>query len=133
MGKQKKRQELQPARPVGGMAPADFNLVAKIVRTGVEYAGNLGFRPDPVFTQAEPLLSVADPDAVDTPIPTGGPEGKPFFVAGPHDNARRVIDQLTRTVGAGNFHYLAEAGSDDLDLVDDIEQMVGEAPRRLEE
>jgi hypothetical protein len=114
------------------MAPADFNLVAKIVHTGLEYAANLGFRPDPVFAQAEPLLAGANPAAVDTTVPTGGPEGKPFFVAGPHDDARRVINHLVRTVGAGNFHYLAEVGPEELGLEDDIERTVGQAPRRLE-
>jgi hypothetical protein len=114
------------------MAPADFNLVAKIVRTGLEYAGNLGFRPDPLFAQAEPLLAGADPDAVDTPVPTGGPEGKPFFVAGPNDDARRIINHLVRTVGADNFHYIAGVGSEDLGLEEEIERSMGEAPRRIE-
>lgn len=103
------------------MAPADFNLVAKIIETGLEYAGRLGFKPDPVFGQAQHLLSGADPAACPTPVPTGGPEGKPFFVAGPHDDARRIMNQLVRTVGVGNFHYLMPAGATDLGLTDDID------------
>jgi hypothetical protein len=98
------------------MAPAEFNLVAKIIATGLEYAANLGFKPDPVFAQAQHLLSGADPDACATPVPTGGPEGKPLFVAGPYDDARRIVDQLTRTVGAGNFHYMIELGREESEL-----------------
>src|SRR5690242_16613757 len=30
------------------MAPADFDLAAKIILTGLEYAASLGFKPDPV-------------------------------------------------------------------------------------
>jgi hypothetical protein len=96
------------------MAPADFNLAAKIIATGLEYAANLGFKPDPVFAQAQHVLGGADPVACATPVPTGGPEGKPLFVSGPYDNARRVVDQLTRAVGAGNFHYLVQVGPDEL-------------------
>ena len=96
------------------MAPAEFNLVAKIIATGLEYAANLGFKPDPVFAQAQHLLSGADPLACATPVPTGGPEGKPLFVSGPYDNARRVVEQLTRTVGPGNFHYLVQVGPAEL-------------------
>jgi hypothetical protein len=108
-------QRLQP------MAPADFNLAAKIIATGLEYAANLGFKPDPVFNQAQHLLGGADPAACATPVPTGGPEGKPFFVAGPHDDARRIVDQLTRTVGAGNFHYMMQVGGDELVLPEEME------------
>jgi hypothetical protein len=97
------------------MAPADFNLVAKIIATGLEYAANLGFKPDPVFAQAQHLLGGADPAACTIAVPTGGPEGKPLFVSGPYDNARRIVDQLTRAVGAGNFHYMVQVGADELE------------------
>ncbi|NTU80376.1 MAG: hypothetical protein HGA45_13535 [Chloroflexales bacterium] len=92
------------------MAPADLNLAAKIVLTGLEYADALGFKPDPVFAQAQPLLSGADIAACPTPVRTGGPEGKPFFINGPYDDVDKVIAQLRRAVGEGNFHYLIEAG-----------------------
>jgi hypothetical protein len=87
------------------MMSADFNLAAKILYTGLEYAAQFGFKPDPVFIQAEPLLTGADPDAVATPVPTGGPDGKPHYINGPHDDPARIIAQLQRTAGDGNFHY----------------------------
>lgn len=92
-------------------APADFNLAAKIIFTGLEYAANLGFKPDPVFAQARHLLNDADPAACPTPVPTGGPEGKPLYVSGPHDDARRIVDHLMRTLGEGNFNYIVQMGS----------------------
>jgi hypothetical protein len=103
------------------MAPADFNLVAKIIATGLEYAANLDFKPDPVYAQAQHLLGGADPAACATPVPTGGPEGKPFFVSGPHDDPRRIVGQLTRAVGEGNFHYMVTVGGDELGLPADVE------------
>lgn len=34
-------------------------------------------------------------------MPTGGPEGKPFYVNGPHDDARKIIGQwLNPTTGS---------------------------------
>jgi fructan beta-fructosidase len=103
------------------MAPAGFNLVAKIIFTGLDYAGALGFKPDPVFSQAQHLLSGANLDAEPTPVPTGGPEGKPFFVNGPRDDARRIVDHLTRTLGPGNFHYMLQGTKEDLGLPDDVD------------
>ena len=38
---------------------------------------------------------------------TFGKDGKPFFIAGPHDNAARILRQLEKTAGPGNYHYLA--------------------------
>jgi hypothetical protein len=93
------------AMRVQPLAPGDFNLAVKIIRTGLEYAANLGFKPDPVFTQAEPLLAGADLDAA-PPVRTGGPEGKPLFINGPYDNVEKIVAQLRRAVGDGNFHVL---------------------------
>ncbi len=103
------------------MEPISFDLAAKIVLTGLDYAADLGFKPDPVFAQAAPLLDGADPNADPTPVHTGGPEGKPFFINGPYDNVEKVIDQLTRAVGAGNFNVLISAGPDGPLLLSDDE------------
>ncbi|MFN8567553.1 MAG: hypothetical protein U0Z44_08550 [Kouleothrix sp.] len=101
-------QRIQP------MAPAEFALAAKIIVTGYEYAAGLGFKPDPVYAQAQYLLADADLASCTTPVPTGGPEGKPFFVRGPHDDVDRIIAQLTRAVGEGNFHFMLSAGPGDI-------------------
>jgi len=114
------------------MAPADFNLVAKIIATGLEYAANLGFKPDPIFNQAQHLLAGADPAACTTLVPTGGPEGKPFFVAGPHDDTRRIVDHLVQMVGVGNFHYLIQGSKENLGLPDDIDERFDNATRRMD-
>lgn len=99
------------------MAPADLNLVAKILYTAIDYAASLGLRPDFVFNQAEHLLNGAQPELCPTPIPTGGPKGRPMFVSGPYDDTDRIIATLTRTVGEGNFDCLIRVDPKDL-LVD---------------
>jgi len=88
------------------MRPADPNLVAKIIMVGMAYAAQFGFSPDPSYRQVMLLLHDADPDACDVHVPTGGPEGKPFFVSGPYDNVPLIMSRLTQAVGPGGFHYL---------------------------
>jgi hypothetical protein len=111
------------------MEPADFNLVAKIIFTGLDYAAALGFKPDPVYAQAQHLLSSAIPAANPTPVRTGGPEGKPLFVSGPYDDARQIVNHLLRTVGAGNFHYLVSGTAEELGLPESVIRRFEDAPQ----
>jgi hypothetical protein len=111
------------------MIPTDFNLAAKIVLTALEYAANLGFRPDPVFAQAQHLFVGADIEACTTFVRTGGPEGKPYFVQGPYDDPHKIVNQLIRSVGQGNFHYLIQGSKEELGLPDEIDQQFEESER----
>jgi len=88
------------------MIKADINLVAKIIREGIAYADELGFKPDPDYRDAMLVLGDADPDACDVPIPLGGKDGKPFFIAGPYDNVDRIMAKLTRKLGPDGFHFI---------------------------
>jgi hypothetical protein len=103
------RAHLMGHRP---MVPGEFNLAAKIVLTGLEYAEQLGFKPDAVYAQAQYVLAGADPQADPTPVPTGGPNGKPLFVSGPYDDVPQIMAQLTRTVGDGNFDFVIQGDQD---------------------
>jgi hypothetical protein len=109
------------------MLPVSLNLAAKIVFTGLEYAAALGFKPDPVYAQAAHLLAGAAPDAEPTVVPTGGPEGKPFYVNGSRDDARKIVEQLMRAVGPGNFHYVIQGSKEELGLPDDIGERLADA------
>jgi len=102
------------------MIKADLNLVAKIVREGIAYAQDLGFKPDPDYRDAMLVLGDADPDACDVPIPLGGKDGKPFFIAGPYDNVDRIMAKLTRKLGPDGFHFLFPvSGDEEIFLPDD--------------
>lgn len=110
----------------------DFNLVAKIVKVGIEYAAQFGFRPHRDYLEASILLQDADPDSVDVEIPVGGPEGKPFFIAGPYDNADKIRARLTQQLGPGGFNYwlpidpdseFLRAGDAELDWDDDEDEL----------
>ena len=97
------------------MASANPDLVAKILETAVAYAGQFGFDPDPapIYYQARMLLADANPDACPTPVPVGGPEGKPHFVAGPYDDVQQIMAKLTRAVGPEGFNYTVFFGEPD--------------------
>lgn len=92
---------------------ADLNLAAKIIREAIAYAQDLGFKPDPDYRDAMPVLGDADPDACDEPIPLGGKDGKPFFIAGPYDNVDRITAKLRRKLGPDGFHFLFPIGGDE--------------------
>jgi len=85
----------------------DFDLAAAIVKAGLDYAAQFGFRPHRDYHNAAILLQDAKPEAVNKDIPVGGPEGKPFFIVGPHDNAQRILSRLERNPGPGNYHFMA--------------------------
>ena len=87
------------------LSSANLNLVAKIIREGIAYADQLGFRPHRDYQQARWMLGDADPDACEESIPLGK-EGKPFFIAGPYDNVPQVMAKLEKAVGADGFNYL---------------------------
>jgi hypothetical protein len=113
------------------MLPVSLNVAAKIVFTGLEYAAALGFTPDPVYAQAAHLLAGADPGSEPVAVPTGGSEGKPFYVNGPRDDARKIVEQLMRAVGPGNFHYVIHGSKEELGLPDDIGERFDDARQNL--
>lgn len=88
----------------------DFNLAAKIVKAGIEYAAQFGFHPHRDYREASILLRDADPDAVDVDIAVGGPEGKPFFVAGPYDNVDKIMTRLAQQLGPDDFNFTMPVG-----------------------
>lgn len=85
---------------------ADLNLVAKIIREGIAYALQFGFNPDPDYHDAMLVLGEANPNACTVPIPLGGKDGKPFYIARPYDDVPRIMDKLIRAVGKDGFHYM---------------------------
>lgn len=87
-------------RPVA----APLELAQHLVPGAVDHARGLGFEPAP---EADFAATRGHLGAWQGPSAIGfGRNGKPFYVSGPHDDVRRVLRQLERSVGAGNFDHL---------------------------
>ncbi len=80
-------------------------LAHQMIYASIEYAAQFGFEPEKDFALTQNLLAprgeLKEPYQL-----TFGRNGKPFFVAGPYDNATRILKQLEKTAGPGNYDYL---------------------------
>jgi len=89
------------------LVPCSPGLAAAIVRAGVDYAAGLGFEPHADFGLVKALLEGLGPATEGETVVCGGEDGNPLYIAGPYDNAGRVVAQLRRRLGEGGFHFLA--------------------------
>src|SRR2546427_11187596 len=84
-------------------------LAHQMIYASIEYAAQFGFQPDKDFALnqyiLEPRGELEEPYQL-----TFGRNGKPFFIAGPNDNVARILRQLEKTAGTGNFDFLAPMG-----------------------
>jgi hypothetical protein len=81
-----------------------------MIYASIDYAAQFGFQPDKDFALTQFML--APRGELEEPYQlTFGKDGKPFFVAGPRDNAARIVKQLEKTAGPGNFDYVAMLGA----------------------
>ncbi|MEV7360601.1 hypothetical protein [Kitasatospora sp. NPDC091276] len=85
----------------------ELDQARTIVHGAVAYARSLGFSPAPGFGDTAPYLG---PVRGDEPAIDFGREGKPFYVSGPHDEARNIVRTLERSCGPDGFHYTVAMG-----------------------
>jgi hypothetical protein len=92
--------------------PCEISLAHELIYGSIDYARYYGFEPHPDFGKASLVLDLPETHPRKHKIKFGK-DGKPFFVAGPYDNVQTIMNQLMRTAGEGNFHYLAMLGGPD--------------------
>ena len=105
-----KFQRELPQMCIGAPEECSVELAHEIIYGGLEFAQHYGFRPHPDFT-AQLCDLVLDPPEMHarTHKVKFGKKGKPFFVAGPYDDERRiksVMETLMKTAGKGKFDYV---------------------------
>jgi hypothetical protein len=82
--------------------PVPVELAQQVVHGAVGYARTLGFEPPGDYGPAAAYLG--EPT---TPAPIRfGRDGTPWYISGPYDKPRAVLDTLSATAGQGNFHYI---------------------------
>jgi hypothetical protein len=84
-------------------------LAHQMIYASIAYAAQFGFSPQKDFELTQYLLAPRG-ELAETYNLTFGQDGKPLFVAGPYDDAKRIIKQLEQTAGPGNFNYIAPLG-----------------------
>lgn len=86
----------------------DPNLAFNVIYGGIEYAEDLGFDVmDKDFAITEYILpDVETLEFVDVEF---GKNGKPFYIEGPYDNAKKIINTLNKSVGKDGYDTVAYA------------------------
>lgn len=78
----------------------------RIIIGAIEYAKRLGFEPQKDFYLSKFILDGLPDTDCDFTLEFGR-EGKPFYIAGPDDDFKTIIDTLRKSVGEGNFDFMA--------------------------
>ncbi len=87
-------------------------LAHQMIYASIEYAEQFGFQPEKDFALTQYILESRG--ELEEPYKLiFGKNGKPFYIAGPHDNVTRILRQLEKTAGPGNFDYIAMMGNMD--------------------
>jgi hypothetical protein len=87
----------------GDAIAAPVELARELVFGSVEFARGLGFEPHPDLEVARGHLGEwTGPSTI-----TFGKDGKPLYIAGPHDNPGSIIRKLESSAGEGNYDYIA--------------------------
>lgn len=93
-----------------GMKDCPLELAHQMIYASIDYARQFGFEPHKDFALSQHLLlprgELEEPYQL-----TFGKDGKPFYISGPRDNAQRIVRQLEKTAGPGNYDYIAMIGS----------------------
>lgn len=77
-------QEFEPCEPA---------FAVKVVTSAVDFARAIGFDPSPEYLEAAEIFGDVDPADCDEEVKLGR-DGRPFYVAGPHDDVDAVIAKI---------------------------------------
>jgi hypothetical protein len=86
--------------------PAPEALARHMVHGSVAFAAGLGLEPHEEFAKAAEYVGEAKGKC---PL-VFGRDGMPFYVAGPYDDALKVVRTLEKSVGPDGYHYLVSTG-----------------------
>ena len=95
-------------------------LAHEIIYGAIGFAARYGFKPQRDYRDSQQVLDRPDKYPLSGAVEFGK-DGRPFFISGPYDDADRIIRQLTRTAGEGNFDYMAMIGPPEDAFMDEID------------
>jgi hypothetical protein len=87
------------------MVKCGLHFIHNLIYGSIDFAEEYGFSPNKYFKITEHLL---DSSLIDDGIDKieFGSKGKPLFIAGPHDDIRKIINTLEKNAGSGNYDYI---------------------------
>ena len=104
-------EQLEHIREQMPIQPAEYAMVHNIIHTGIEFAEDYGFAPHKDFTSITQFMLEEDTDDIGLIDIECGKDGDPVYVRGPFDDdakMRRIIAQLEKTAGPGNYTIIDE-------------------------
>jgi len=87
----------------------DINLAHQIIYGAIDYARELGFKPQKDFKLSRYILEEPS-EKYSAAHLEFGKDGKPFYIAGPDDNVDYIIRKLSERVGVENFNLTHPMG-----------------------
>jgi hypothetical protein len=105
------REKLQPIEDVNPFIKIEYILAHNIIFAANEFAGDYGFNPHKDFNSVTKYLLEEDNDDIELIDIECGQDGKPSYFQGVDDNkatVARILNQLERTAGRGNFNFTIE-------------------------
>ena len=88
------------------LVPCPPEKARRIIFGAIEYAGRLGFKPQKDFDLSQFVLKGLPINDYDLTLEFGK-DGKPLYIAGPHDDFMTIIKTLKKNVGESNFDFIA--------------------------
>ena len=90
----------------------DAACAVKLILGALEYARELGFKPDPDYFYSREIFGDINPAGCEETFEYGM-DRKPFYVAGPHDNPNKIINHLTKKLGPDGYRFMMPFGDGD--------------------
>jgi len=111
------------------MVEIPYELAHNIILAGIEYAEQYGFKPHKDYTSITSNFLEEDTDDIPLiDIECGGKDGKPYYENRGFETAaqeRKIVAQLEKTAGKGNFEYASKYDEDEDDEDDDEDNYQG--------
>lgn len=104
------------------MQKVNYSLVHNIIFAAKEYAAELGFKPHKDFTSVSEYLLEEDTDEIELIEIECGRKGKPLFIQSEFvtdAEAKRIMSQLEKAVGKGNFDVIIGEDGYEMDFEDE--------------
>ncbi len=110
------REQIEQMNEKMSVFPISYELAHNIVFAGTEFADEYGFNPHKDFTSITRFMLEEDTEDIELIEIECGMDGKPAYVRSPFDDnskMQRIVAQLEKTAGPGNYTFIDEDDPDD--------------------